>query len=148
MEMVNQFDLARKELLDTVLSLTEEEAEAMVLGEWNAQYVLAHIAGWDTYFTSMAKQLRNGEEVPFRGDSIDEWNVRLVNERARKSWDEIRNEFVSAGEEFLAEYSGLATELWEQPFWIQRKPTPAWVVNHNTGHYQQHLDETHRNLGL
>jgi hypothetical protein len=112
---------------------------AVSLRAWDIKCVLAHIAGWDAYFAMIVRLLRNGHDLPYRGDNIDEWNETLVKEREGRTWAEVRDEFATASQEFLEEYGNLAEALWTERFWEQRKPTPTWVVRHNAGHYKKHL---------
>ena len=140
MALVARFAQVRRDFLETTSGFTEEQAEEPVCDEWNIKCVLAHIAGWDTYFTMIVRLLRTGEDIPYRGDNIEKWNEALVKEQEGRSWNEVRDEFVRASEEFLKEYSNLDGELWNQRFWEQRNPTPAWVLKHNTEHYKGHLE--------
>jgi hypothetical protein len=146
MELVNRFAQVRGDLLATVSGFPEDKLEEAVCGEWDIKGVLAHIAGWDTYFTAIVRLLRAGEDVPFRGDRIEGWNEALVKEREGRAWSEVRDEFEREGEGFLEEYRRLEGDLWSRRFWAQRNPTPAWVVEHNTGHYAGHLDEIRQKL--
>lgn len=152
MESAKRFAQVRSQLLKTVSGFPEDRAEAAVCGKWNIKGVLAHIAGWDTYFAMILRQLRMGEDVPYWGDhpswgeNMEKRNEALVKEREGRTWSEIREEFVKASEEFLKEYSNLGAELWNRRFWGQRNPTPAWVVNHNVGHYEEHRVEIEKKL--
>ena len=152
MELVKRFAHARGDLLKTVSSFPEGKAEEAVCGEWNIKGILAHIAGWDTYFAMIGRRLRMGEDVPYWGDNpywgenMEKRNQALVKEQEGRTWDEVRGEFVKASEEFLKEYSNLEGELWSQRFWGQRNPTPAWVVKHNLEHYEEHREEIEKKL--
>lgn len=114
---------------------------AVSLRAWDIKCLLAHIAGWDTYIAMIVKLLRNGPDVPYRGDNIDGWNEALVKECEGRTWAEVRGEFATASEWFLEEYGNLAEALWTQRFWEQRKPTPAWMVQHNAEHYAKHMSD-------
>jgi hypothetical protein len=144
--LVARFAQARRDLLATVSGFPEEQSEEPVCDEWNIKCVFAHIAGWDTYFTTIVRLLRIGEDVPYRGDNIEKWNVAFVREREGITCNEVLKEFVRASEEFLEEYSHLEEEPWSQRFWDQRDPTPAWVLKHNTEHYGEPLDEIRKRI--
>lgn len=144
--ILDRFAQVRRDLLEAVSGLPEDKAEETVCGEWGTKGVLAHIAGWDAYFTTIVRLLRRGEDVPYRGDRIEEWNEALVKEREGRTWSEVRDEFESASQGFLEEYRALEEELWRRRFWEQRTPTPAWVVKHNTEHYEGHLDGIKKKL--
>jgi uncharacterized damage-inducible protein DinB len=140
MELLDRFGRAREDLIATVSRYPQDNVGDAVYGEWAIKCVLAHIAGWDTYFTTIARLLRTGKDVPFRGDRIQEWNEAFVRERAGRTWNQVRDEFVKAGETFLEEYGSLQEELWSRRFWEGRNPTPAWVVQHSAEHYAEHMD--------
>ncbi len=147
MELISRFVQVRRDLMRIVSRFPEEKAEEAVCGEWDIKCVLAHIVGWDTYFTMILRQLRLGKDVPYWGDNpiwgenMEKRNRGLVKEREGRTWKEVREEFVRASGEFLEEYRHLAEKLWSRRFWVQRNPTPAWVVKHNIEHYKEHLEE-------
>jgi hypothetical protein len=153
MRLVKRFAQVRSDLMKTVSGFPEDKTEEAVCGDWDIKEVLAHIAGWDTYFTMIARRLRMGEEVPYWGDNpfwgenMEKRNEGLVKEREGRTWDEVRDEFVKASGEFLKEYSNLEGEVWNRRFWGQRNPTPAWVVKHNVEHYEEHREEIERKVG-
>lgn len=144
-ELVNRFAQVRRDLLETVSSFPADRIEETLCGEWDIKCVLAHIAGWDTYFTKIVNLLRIGEDVPYWGD-IEEFNETSVREREGRTWDEVRDEFVKAGEEFIEEYSNLEERLWSKRFWEQGNPAPAGVVKINTHHYKEHLEGIEKKL--
>jgi len=150
--VVERFAQVCSDLLKTVSGFPEDKAEEAVCGNWNIQSVLAHIAGWDTYFAMTVRRLRMGEEVPYWGDhpqwgeDMEKRNEALVKEREGRTWEEIHDEFVKAGEEFLKEYRNPEEGLWDQRFWGQRNPTPAWVLKHNVEHYEEHRKEIEKKL--
>jgi hypothetical protein len=139
MEAVNRFAQVRRHLLETVSGFPEDKAGKAVCGQWGIKCVLGHIAGWDAYFTMAVKLLRKGQDLPYRGDHIEKWNISMVKEREGRTWNEVRDEFAKADEGFLKEYGNLEGELWTRRFWEQRKPTPAWVVKYNAEHYDEHM---------
>jgi hypothetical protein len=152
MELVKRFAQVRSELLKTASAFPESKAGQTVCGDWNIKGVLAHIAGWDAYFTVAVRRLRIGKDVPYWGDNpiwgenMEKRNEALVKEQKGRIWSEVRDEFVKAGEEFLKEYSSLEGELWSRRFWGQRNPTPAWVLKHNVEHYEEHREEIEKKL--
>jgi hypothetical protein len=152
MEFVKRFAQVRIGLLKIVSSFPEDKTEEVVCGEWNIKCVLAHIAGWDSYFAMIVRRLRMGENVPYWGDdpfwgeNMEKRNEGLVKEREGRTWDEVRDEFWRSSGEFLKEYSDLEAELWSRRFWERRNPTPAWVVKHNVQHYEEHREEIEEKL--
>jgi hypothetical protein len=152
MELVNQFAQVRGDLLGTISRFPEDKAGKRVCGPWDIKCVLAHIAGWDTYFAMIVRRLRIGKNVPYWGDNphwgenMEKRNEALVKAREGRTWNEVRDEFVKTSEEFLEEYSNLDEKIWTQRFWAQRNPTPAWVVKHNVEHYEEHREEIEKKL--
>jgi hypothetical protein len=152
MGLMSRFAQVRRNLMETVSRFPEDKVEEEVCGGWDIQCVLAHMAGWDAYFALIARRLRTGEEVPFWGDNpswgenMEKRNEGLVKEREGRTREEVQDEFVKAGGEFLGEYSNLEEKLWNRRFWTQRNPTPAWVVKHNVEHYEEHLHEIEKKL--
>lgn len=144
-DRVGQFVQVRGELLEALERFPVEKVGVPVCGTWDLRCVLAHIAGWDEYFVEIVERLKAGEEVPYWGD-IDAFNEASVEERKDRTWDEVKDEFVKAGEDFIAIYSDLEEELWSRRLWEQGKPTPAWVIEINTAHYREHLEEIGKKL--
>jgi len=95
--------------METVSRFPEDKAGERVCGKWDIACVLAHMAGWDTYFAMIARQLRMGKDVPYWGDNpywgenMEKRNEALVKEREGRTWKEVRDEFVKASGEFLEE---------------------------------------------
>ena len=87
-----------------------------------------------------------GEDVPYRGNEVEKWNAAVVKERQARTWNEVRDEFLKAGEDFLEEYGDLEGDLENRRFWEQRKPTPAWVVEYNAEHYEEHTAQIKKKL--
>jgi len=146
MELVDRFAQIRGGLLETISKLPEDKAGERVCGKWDIACVLAHMAGWDTYFAMIARQLRMGKDVPYWGENMEKRNEALVKAREGRTWNEVRDEFIQTSEEFLEEYSNMDEKIWTQRFWAQRNPTPAWVVKHNVEHYEEHREEIEKKL--
>lgn len=144
-ERLTQFAQVRGELLEALARFPVHRIEEPVCGTWDLRCVLAHIAGWDGYFIEIVERLRAGEKVPYWGD-VDAFNEASVEERKDRMWDEVKDEFVKTGEDFIATYSDLEEELWNRRLWEQGKPTPAWVVEINAEHYRDHLEEIGKKL--
>jgi len=60
--------------------------------------------------------------------------------------EEIRDEFVKAGDELLKNYSNLEERFWNAVSG-QRNPTPSWVLKHNVEHYEEHRKEIGEETG-
>ena len=139
-ELVNRFAQVRADLLGTVKGFSPDRVGETMFGEWDLKRVLAHMAGWDSYFTEIVRLLKAGEEPSYWG-SIDEFNQASVQKRESDTWDKVNEEFVRAGAEFIVEYGNLEDGLWNQRFWEEGNPTPAWIAEINIEHYTEHLEE-------
>lgn len=144
-DRVARFVQARDDLLEALERFPAEKVGEPVCGTWDLRCVLAHIAGWDGYFAEMVERLRTGKDVPYWGD-IDAFNEASVEEREGRTLDAVRNEFVKTGAVFIEAYGSLEEGIWSRRFWEQGKPTPAWVVEVNTAHYREHLEEIEKEL--
>jgi hypothetical protein len=109
-ELVRRFTQDRQDLLDTLKGFPADRIQDVAFGEWDLQSVLAHLAGWDLYFAEMVRLFKAGEEVPKWGD-INAFNEASVAARAGRTWGQVYEEFVSAGEAFIAEYRDLEPAL-------------------------------------
>jgi uncharacterized protein (TIGR03083 family) len=141
LDPLDRFGRARSELVATVLGISPDRVQHSVCGEWDIKCVLAHIIGWDITFAEMLKMLKSAQDVPYRGDDIQGWNEAFVRQREDKSWTEVLDEFVQAGALFVEEYGNLENDLWDRRFWEGKDATPAWVLRHNTKHYEEHWQE-------
>ena len=107
--------------------------------------MLAHMAGWDIYFGKIVNLPRVGKDAPYWGD-IQACNEAAVKERKGRTWDEVRDEFVNMGQEFIEAYSTLEGRFWSKRFWEQGNPTPAGVLEINAHHYEEHMEEIEKKL--
>ena len=137
-ELVSRFAQDRQDLLDTLKDFPADRVEEVAFGKWNLRCLVAHLAGWDGFFTELVKLLRAGSKVPYWGE-IDAFNEASVQARADWTWKKVYDEFVSAGEAFIAEYGSLEEELWDRRFWAQGPVTPGQIVEINIHHYEGHL---------
>ncbi len=139
-ELVKRFVQVRSDFLETLKMFPADRTEEVVFGAWNLKQVLAHLVGWDSYFTEIVQKLRIGEKSNYWGD-IDKFNEAAVKQRAEMTWDEVYEEWKRASEEFIKEYGDLDEGLWNARFWKQENPTPAWVLKITSEHYEEHVEK-------
>jgi hypothetical protein len=144
-ELVSRFAQVRSDLLETVKDFPADRVEEVVFGKWDLKSVLAHVAGWDSYFTEIVRLMRAGEKIPYWGN-IDKYNEASVEKRKGRTFDQVYDEFVRAGEAFIWEYGDLEKGLWNKRFWEQGSSTPAWVVEINVEHYESHMEKIKKKL--
>ncbi len=146
-KLVNQFIKVRKEFIETLKKFPIDQVDKRLFGEWNLKDVLAHLAGWDTYFTEILSCLKRGNEIPY-WSNIEKFNENSVGNRKYMSWNEVYDEFVSSGEEFIKEYLDVRQDYRSVRFWKKRSYTPTKILEINIHHYEKnHLDEIKEKLG-
>ncbi len=135
-QLVNQFTQVRKDFLEALKQFPKDKVEEILFGEWSLKDVLSHFAGWDKFFTEILRLLKEGQDIPHWGN-INKFNEKSVGRRKDWSWDEVYDEFVSAGEQFIKEYSDLPEELANSLFWGGKGYTPIKILKVNVHHYEK-----------
>jgi hypothetical protein len=120
----------------------------LLFRDWSLKDVVAHLTGWDQYFTAILKCLETGEKAPFWG-SITQFNKASVAKRRALAWKTVYDEFVAAGDEFIRCYGQLSEKTAGTRFWKAKPYTPAKIVDINIHHYaKSHLPEIERKLAV
>ena len=83
--------------------------------------------------------------MPYWG-SIARFNEESAREREGRSFAQVYDEFVAAGQAFVEAYGSLEEPLWSKSLWERRRATPAWVVEINIAHYEEHLERIEKRL--
>jgi hypothetical protein len=135
-ELLDKFRKARKDFLETLEKFPADKREKVLFGEWNLKQVIAHFAAWDIYFANVLKLLKQNKPVIHWGN-INKFNEIEVSKRKNWSWEEIYQEFVESGEEFIKEYNQIPKELEEKIIWPDKKYTPLKFLKVNIHHYQK-----------
>jgi hypothetical protein len=144
-ELLSQFTEVRDEFIEILQRFPAPRRSAVLFGEWNLKDVIAHLTGWDRYFTDILDCLQAGEEPAYWGN-MTKFNEVSVQKRRESSWEVVYDEFVATGEEFIHRYDQLPEELRGGKFWRGRSYTPVRILEVNIHHYGSHLAQVKRKL--
>lgn len=143
---ISRFVEVRNQLLEALRRFPARSRNEILFAEWTLKDVVAHLAGWDQYFTAILECLETGEKAPFWGN-MTEFNKASVGKRKSAPWKAVYDEFVAAGEEFMRRYGELSEETANTRFWKGRPYTPAMIIEINVHHYaKSHLPEIEKKL--
>ncbi len=145
-QAISTFIEVRRELIEEIDRFPASKVDSVLFGEWSLKDVLAHLIGWDEYFARIVGLLKSGEDIPYWG-SISSFNEASVNARRDLSWQEVYEEFIAVGEEFVRTYSQIPDNLQETRFWKNRNYSPSRILGVNIHHYaKSHLPEIKKKL--
>jgi hypothetical protein len=145
---LSRFVEVRSRVLEALHRFPARSRTDVLFDEWSLKDVVAHLAGWDTYFTAILTCLETGEEAPFWGN-MTEFNKASVGKRRALPWESVYDEFVAAGDEFIHRYGQLSKKTAGARFWKARPYTPANIVDINIHHYgKSHLPDMERRLAV
>jgi hypothetical protein len=144
--LIEQFVQTRQELVELINRIPSEKTD-VVFGAWDLKCVLAHLTGWDVYFTKGAQLFERGESVPFWGD-IDAHNAQSAKNAEGKSWNEVHAEWLTAGDTLIEVYRALDDSLWEAQIWENPPVTPARFLKITVDHYAEHAEKIAHQFGL
>lgn len=143
---ISRFHEVRSRVLQAMQRFPARSRNDVLFGEWSLKDVVAHLTGWDQYFTSILRCLETGEKAPFWGNMAD-FNKASVEKRRALPWKAVYDEFVAAGDEFIRHYGQLSEATADTRFWKGKPYTPAKIVEINIHHYaKSHLPEIERRL--
>jgi hypothetical protein len=145
-ELLDQFTEVREELIGLIRRFPASKRTEQLFHLWSLKEVVAHLAGWDRYFTDIVAALESGEEPPY-WKSMTKFNEASLEKRKDETWDSVFAEFVANGEAFVRCYKQIPQSLQHTRFWKRKSYTPAQVLEINIHHYKNdHLSEIKRVL--
>ncbi len=103
-------DLAR--LLTAVSSLSEQERNQAVAGDWSAKDILAHIAAWDRELVRGVEHLLAGQRPEFVSYVEDEFNARIVEAARYRSFVDVLADTQQAHAALIEALKQLTDEQW------------------------------------
>jgi len=143
---IERFAEVREQVLHAIRRFPAQRREDELFGEWTLKDLVAHLTGWDVYFTTILSCLETGEKAPYWGN-MNKFNEASVGKRRDSSWKKVYDEFVAAGREFIRCYGQLSDKAAERRFWKSKSYTPASIVRINIHHYaKSHLPEIEKVL--
>jgi uncharacterized damage-inducible protein DinB len=98
-ELQERVRAAHGQLTKALDGLSDEQATRVgVTPEWSVKDSLAHIAAWEIEGARILAEIQSGTWKPQRLDkqTIEDFNVRAVEERRARSMNEVRQEFDAA----------------------------------------------------
>lgn len=116
---------------------------------WTAHQVLAHLAGrGETH--AMLSKMAQGEPPPGGTFNIDEWNQRIVDERATWTRDQLLGEFREVHQGLAKRVEGMPEQMLGQEITTPRGTSTIGDVMYSSGgtHSVQHAEEVEQALGL
>lgn len=142
-EQLHQFVHVRAELQETLNRFPADRTEEVLFNTWRLKDVLAHIIGWDLYFTELVRRLKANDPIAHYGD-INAFNAASVAQRAGRTWPEVYAEWIGSSAAFSEEYGNLDECWWNTPVSEAFKLTPALALKINIEHYEEHLAKIQR----
>lgn len=149
-EIIDAINAGIERVNKTFGNLTDEQLATKVHeGEngWTAHQVLAHLAGRAETHDMMSKMAQGGSppDGPF---DANEWNQRIVDERADSSRDELLAEFREAHQRLADRVSGMPDQLLEREITTPRGTSKMSDVLMGSGgqHSISHAEEVEQAL--
>jgi uncharacterized protein (TIGR03083 family) len=120
-EAVNKLRTARKDLLDSLQGLTEEDKlRPNAVEKWSIKDLLAHIASWDEEVLRVIQAFAMQPEPHF-SYSISErndfaaWNGDQIELRNERTLDQVQTEFRNARRDLIQVVEGLTDQVLMRP---------------------------------
>src|SRR5688572_20812494 len=94
-EVLNENERARAELLAAVDGLSEEERSEVWFGEWSVRDILAHIYSWQDGFAHALERIAAGERPeipdfdPRAENGEDQFNALVVERNRHLDWADL-----------------------------------------------------------
>ena len=126
---------SHKKLTDALEGLTEEQGTRKGLNpQWSIKDALSHITAWEIEGARNVREIQAGVWKPQRLSQqlIDDFNARAVEERAPRSFAEVREEFDRAHAEMQQVIASLPDEIDE------KSPTYKFIEGVTFRHHAHH----------
>lgn len=142
-QLVDKFVEARKNFIETIDKFPPDKRDEVLFGDWNLKDMLAHFSAWDQYFSQALSLHKAGKPVDHWQD-VDEFNRLEINKRKSWPWEDIYQEFIRSGHDFIAEYRDVDESTLNKAFWesLSYTYTPLVALKDNIYNYEKaHVDE-------
>jgi hypothetical protein len=142
---------ARRQILDTVSTLSPEKQDEIFLGSWAIKDLLAHLVGWDYANIDAVKDIRAGKPPRVLEQWDPNWvkyNAELVRQYKRDNWVELLDSIQQSHHALIEIVRAIPAEDVEKDFGI-RSPSGTNVtvelflqfeIEDEGRHYQQIRD--------
>ncbi|MBD0373087.1 MAG: maleylpyruvate isomerase N-terminal domain-containing protein [Pyrinomonadaceae bacterium] len=134
-EIVERVRASHQQLVDALEGLSEEEGTRKGLNpQWSIKDALSHIAAWEIEGARILREIQAGTWKPQRlsHEMVDDFNARAVEERAPRTFAEVRQEFDRAHSEMEQVIASLPEEIDE------KSPTYKFIEGVTFQHHAQH----------
>ncbi len=137
----------------TFSQLTEEQLDTKVHdgpNGWTARHILAHLAGRHETYELLISMAEESHGAPPGNLDMDSWNQRLVNERLKRSRDDLLREFRSTHERLIERVAGMRDDHLRRVLVLPNRETTLGDVLIGSGgmHSIQHAEEVEEALGI
>lgn len=125
-------------VLAAVDGADESAMSRIVLGDWNAKDILAHIAGWQVQMTGAMERMARGERPTPEGvdySDSDAWNARFSGAMRAQSATTVVAELKQSYSNYLRAAQAIPDDRWGEGKTINRL-----LETSGTGHYKEHLE--------
>lgn len=126
---------SHKKLANALAGLSEEQGTRKGLNpQWSIKDALSHITAWEIEGARIVREIQAGAWKPQRLNQqlIDDFNARAVEERAQRSFAEVRQEFDRAHTEMQQLIASLPDEIDE------KSPTYKFIEGVTFRHHAHH----------
>lgn len=137
---------AREDLLQILKECSSKQLLSKLYDSWTVKDVVAHIAAWEANNIDKLDSLVRGTEPT--AVKIQEFNDRETSRRASLPLNKVVTEFSKNSLSLIKAFEDLPNELWDRPFWHNKKETPQKAIQIETNHIRKtHLPDILRFLG-
>lgn len=136
-QLINNLELARKEIIEIINSFPKEKREKVFFGNWSLKNLVSHLSGWAQYQIDTLEKFKKGVHSQIPKGLKNSINVDFVNERASLSWDRTYQEFVDSTQKLINEYKKLPDQLKKRKIYDGKDITPAEFLKIEITHYQK-----------
>ena len=131
---VNNFIEARKQLLEIVNTFPKTQKDIIFFDNWGFKEIIAHICGWDLYFTQVLNDFKKNNPSEYWGN-IAAFNQKEIEKRKKFSEKELMTELTEVSNKFIEAFQNIGNKN-NLPIWKNKKYTPADLLKIEIHHYE------------
>ncbi len=134
---------------DAVLAAVDGVDEAgmnkVILGDWGAKDILAHLAGWHVQMTGAMERMARGEKPTPEGvdySDSDGWNARFASAMKAQNATTVVAELKQSYANYLRAAQAIGDDRYGEGKTVNRL-----LETSGTGHYKEHLPDLQKLKG-
>lgn len=134
---------------DAVLAAVDGVDEAgmnkVILGDWAAKDILAHLAGWHVQMTGAMERMARGEKPTPEGvdySDSDGWNARFASAMKAQNATTVVAELKQSYANYLRDAQAIGDDRYGEGKTVNRL-----LETSGTGHYKEHLPDLQKLKG-